>query len=92
MAMGYLQIWSDPIIDLPWFGQAPGYPGEGYYGPGFTQYYGYPAYATQMPSGSIVTVGGQTVRQMPGHSLVIRPGVNGAPAEIQQVPGVIQSM
>ncbi|KAF9485342.1 hypothetical protein BDN70DRAFT_871368 [Pholiota conissans] len=75
---GRYRIWNEPIRELPWFGEMPGYyntntqggpmmgyPPSGYAAPGFP--YGYPHPA-------------------PGHSLMIQPGVNGAPPTITQIP------
>lgn len=35
--------------------------------------------------------GGYVVQQNPGHSVVIRPGVNGQAPTVTQVPGVVTS-
>ncbi|KAI0050171.1 hypothetical protein FA95DRAFT_1487759 [Auriscalpium vulgare] len=82
VAMGRMFIWQENIYELPWFGQAPGYPGVSYaeyasrYGAGYGAYGGYPA-----------GYGGQNVvQQLPGHSLVIQPGMNGMGPHVQQVP------
>ncbi|KAI0320829.1 hypothetical protein OF83DRAFT_1207829 [Amylostereum chailletii] len=92
-AMGRIDIWREPIIDLPWFGQAPGYPGEAYYGPSFAQYYGYGAYPQRYPgSPATVSIGGQVIHQQPGHSIVIRPGLNGEAPQITQVPGMVHNI
>jgi hypothetical protein len=92
VAMGRYEIWREDVRELPWFGQAPGYPGSGYstysqYGnrgyPGST-YPGstYPGSYAQYPT----TYGGNVVQQQPGHSLVIQPGINGGAPTVQQVP------
>lgn len=77
--MGRAYAWSEDINELPWFYeygmQQPGAP--------------YPYYP--QGQGYSYNIGGQVVQQMPGHSLVIQPGVNGAPATVQQVPGTVQS-
>jgi len=101
VAMGRYDIWRDDIRELPWFGQAPGYPGAGYasysgqYGNsgqyGSSAQYGnrggYPgSYAqSQYPT----TYGGNVVQQQPGHSLVIQPGINGGAPTVQQVPTAV---
>lgn len=92
VAMGRYDIWRDDIRELPWFGQAPGYPGAGYATYSSSQYgntsqYGnrsYPGSYTQYPT----TYGGNVVHQQPGHSLVIQPGMNGGAPTVQQVPTV----
>jgi len=72
---GRYYIWSEPIRELPWFGEMPGYyntnPGGPMYPPtaGMTPGYGYP-YHPPMSA--------------PGHSIVIQPGMNGAPPIITQ--------
>ncbi|KAF8974550.1 hypothetical protein BDZ97DRAFT_1774247 [Flammula alnicola] len=77
---GRYRIWTEPIRELPWFNEMPGYyntntngpgmmqyppPSAGGYGPGYP--YGYP-----VPN--------------PGHSIIIQPGMNGAPPTITQMP------
>jgi hypothetical protein len=86
VAMGRPYIWREDIRELPWFGQAPGYPGHGYasyqsqsgsrgYPSTYTPYAQYPTSA-----------GHNVVHQQHGHSLVIQPGRNGMPSTVQQVP------
>jgi len=97
---GRYRIWSEPIrgenrffreslpkftsalAELPWFGEMPGYyntntyAGGGpmaYYPPPSAGGYGYP-YQGGMPVPN------------PGHSIVIQPGMNGAPPTITQMP------
>ena len=82
--MGRFYIWREDIRELPWFGQAPGYPGAGY--AQYSSQYGsrgYPGQYAQYPS---TTYGGNVVHQQPGHSLVIQPGMNGGAPTVQQVP------
>lgn len=89
MAMGRPYIWGEDIRELPWFGQAPGYPGVGYtsypsqYG---QQTYNAPYAQSQYPA---TTYAGNVIQQQPGHSLVIQPGRNGAPASVRQVPSAM---
>jgi len=99
--------WREPMLELPWYGEWPGYSG----GPGS-------AYPTvQMMDGNIVPggyipggivgphpmggpintmpvmgEGGYVVQQQPGHSMIITPGVGGRAPTIQQVPGHISSV
>jgi hypothetical protein len=70
--MGNHYAWSDPITDLAWFGEMPGYiqPSYGY---GAPQQMYYPP-----PPGA--------VQQQPGHSVVIQPGHHGQPTTVQQIP------
>jgi hypothetical protein len=67
---GRYYIWTEPIRELPWFGEMPGYyntnaGGPMYPPPGMAPGYGYPY-------------------QPPGHSIVIQPGLNGAPPIVTQ--------
>jgi len=85
VAMGRPGIWREDIRELPWFGQAPGYPGYGYVNyQSQSGSRGYPGTApyTQYPT----SVGGNVVHQQHGHSVVIQPGRNGMPSSVQQVP------
>ena len=70
------------FLELPWFGEMPGYYNTNPYGGGgpMMHYpppsaggYGYP-YQGGMPVPN------------PGHSIVIQPGMNGAPPTITQMP------
>jgi hypothetical protein len=83
--MGRFYIWREDIRELPWFGQAPGYPGVGYASHS-SQYgsRGYPGSYAQYPASNY---GGNVVHQQPGHSLVIQPGMNGGAPSVQQYPG-----
>ena len=84
--MGRPFAWSEPIFELPWFGQMPGWPGGMYAGgQGYGQGYAYPAgtpYAQPM-----YPQDGRFIQQQPGHSIIIRPG-----QPVQQVPGVVTSV
>jgi len=80
---GRYRIWSEPIRELPWFGEMPGYYNTNNYGgggpmmhyppPSSAGGYGYP-YQGGMPVPN------------PGHSIVIQPGINGALPTITQMP------
>jgi hypothetical protein len=95
--MGRYDIWREDIRELPWFGQAPGYPGAGY--ASYSQYgnRGYPGSYAQSHGQSYgqsygqypTTYGGNVVHQQPGHSLVIQPGMNGGAPTVQQVPTAV---
>ncbi|KAH9936948.1 hypothetical protein B0H21DRAFT_698844 [Amylocystis lapponica] len=84
--------WAEPIFELGWFGELPGWPTGGY-GPPQAQM-GYPMgaypggmpYAPQMGPG-----GGYVVQQHPGHSVVIQPGMGGQAPTITQIPGTVSS-
>ena len=92
-ALGRPYAWSEPIVELPWFGQYPGWPEDevGPYGPR----YAYPAGAPMgaYPAGQPMQLagGGYVVQQTPGHSLVIQPGSNGQAPTVAQVPGIVTS-
>jgi len=95
VAMGRPDIWRENIIELPWFGQAPGYPGVPY--SAYPSQYGSRGYPGQYPqyqqqqyqAGYPTTYGGSGFVQQPGHSLVIQPGANGGAPTVQQVPTMV---
>jgi hypothetical protein len=94
--------WREPMIELPWYGEWPGYSGgpgsmyptmhmaPGGYAPGAM-------IAQPMPTGGPISTmpvlqdGGYMVQQQPGYSMIITPGVNGQAPTIQQVPGHISN-
>ncbi|EPQ54263.1 hypothetical protein GLOTRDRAFT_116829 [Gloeophyllum trabeum ATCC 11539] len=87
--LGRPYAWQEPIIELPWFGEYPGYPGPYQYSDGYAQNgqmmpgYGQPTYVYPGMMG-----GGQmpyVIRQNPGESIVIQPGMNGGAPFVQQV-------
>ena len=82
--LGRVFAWREPIVELPWFGQWPGWPEDTRY-PGSPGGYAYPAGA---PMTGSMTYGpsGYVVQQAPGHQVMIQPGVNGAPPTVTQVP------
>ena len=84
--LGWPDIWNDDIIDLPCFGEYPGYPG----GPLYTLQVGsqIESQAPQIHGGQMV-VNGSVVQQQPGYSIIIWPGVNGEPPRIEQRPGIV---
>jgi len=80
---GRYHIWSEPIRELPWFGEMPGYYNTHAVGGGVPMPYpnsaigpgyGYP-YNVPMSAGPMSA----------GHSIVIQPGMNGAPPTVTQV-------
>jgi len=99
--IGSPYAWREPMIELPWYGEWPGYSG----GPGSM----YPT--MQMGQGAVIPGayhpggvvgqmgpvstlpvmqnGGHVVQQQHGHSMIITPGINGLPPTVQQVPGHI---
>jgi hypothetical protein len=100
---GHIYAWREPMIELPWFGEWPGYsggPGSMYptmqmHGGGVIPGAYMPgAVLTQpMPGGGPISTmpvmqdGGYVVQQQPGYSMIITPGLNGEAPRIQQVPG-----
>lgn len=96
--------WREPMIELPWYGEWPGYSG----GPGSlypTMQMGeggmipgaYHAGAVIPQQGPISTLpvmqnGGYVVQQQPGYSMIITPGMNGQAPTVQQVPGHISNV
>ncbi|KAH0587545.1 hypothetical protein H2248_006325 [Termitomyces sp. 'cryptogamus'] len=72
---GRFDIWREPIRELPWFGEAPGfYNTHTQQGPMMQYPAGYPY--GQQPMGAM----------HPGRTIVIQPGVNGQPATVTTVP------
>ena len=103
--LGRPYAWAEPIVELPWFGQWPGYPEGQYPGAGSMMMYpgGAPGGMMMMPgyaypAGQPMYAPGQpvqpgyVVQQNPGHSVVIQPGVNGQAPTITQVPGTVSSL
>ncbi|RDX55661.1 hypothetical protein OH76DRAFT_1397057 [Lentinus brumalis] len=94
-ALGRPYAWAEPIIELPWFGQYPGYPESQYPQSGMYQMpYAYPAgqpMSMGYPGGAQVNPG-YVIQQNPGHSVVIQPGVGGQPPTITQIPGSVSSV
>ena len=97
---GRYQIWREPIrgapprtcidqpdtyltSELPWFGEMPGYNNTSTMGGAPMQYYPSSGgmYAPQPGN----PYGGYP-QPAPGHTLVIQPGMNGAPPTITQMP------
>jgi hypothetical protein len=78
---GRFGIWGEPIRELPWFGEAPGY---------YNTHAGAPhapmvQYPMQYPQGYNGYPAGMPM-MTGGNSIVIQPGVNGQPPTITQVP------
>ena len=78
VAFGRYYAWREHVSQLGWFGELPGYPSEAIYprAPGYGQPY----------------PGANYVHQLPGHSIVVQPGVNGGQPIINQIPGVITNV
>ncbi|OAX43483.1 hypothetical protein K503DRAFT_140288 [Rhizopogon vinicolor AM-OR11-026] len=74
VAFGRYYAWREHVSQLGWFGELPGYPSEAIY-PRAPGYGAYP--------------GANYIQQMPGHSIVVQPGVNGGQPIVTQMPGVI---
>ncbi|KAH9899835.1 hypothetical protein C8Q73DRAFT_639374 [Cubamyces lactineus] len=93
--LGRPYAWAEPIIELPWFGQWPGYPEGGQFAGGMypPAPYGYPMMNVPSMGGYAGSqmAPGYVVQQNPGHSVVIQPGINGQPPTITQVPGTVTS-
>jgi len=80
-----IYAWREHTSQLGWFGQWPAYPTDGIHPRG--PHYPYGAY----PGAYGTPAGGGYVQQVPGHSVVIHPGVNGAPPVVTQVPGIVSA-
>jgi len=81
--LGRPNIWYEPIRELPWFGEMPGY---------YNQLSG-AVPMSHYPQQMYSNMGSpQYVQASHGTSLIIQPGVNGAPATITRVPGHVESV
>ncbi|KAF5333117.1 hypothetical protein D9611_002599 [Ephemerocybe angulata] len=78
---GRWEITKEPIRELPWFDEAPGYYNQ--HTTGQPQQYaaGYPAQYGGYPMSP-----GMGPMSAGGHSVVIQPGINGAPPMVTQIP------
>ncbi|KAI0269153.1 hypothetical protein BC834DRAFT_614415 [Gloeopeniophorella convolvens] len=88
--LGWPRIWREDIINLPWFGQYPGYPGFQIEIPASSGPYDqaeplYPTTAYIPPT----EANGNIIQHQPGYSIIIWPGVNGEPPRIEQRPGYV---
>lgn len=88
-SIGRYNAWAQSISDLPWWGEGLG--NDYGYGADTSSYGGgYHSGANRSyPTAQQFPPGAQVIQQQPGHSLLIRPGHNGQPAVVQQVPGTI---
>lgn len=99
--LGRPYAWREPMLELGWFGEWPGYSGgiyssnpamvqpmrPGMYQQGMTM-------PTAIQPGMPVVYGpggGHVIQQQPGHSVIIQPGPNGQLPMITQVPGTIRT-
>ncbi|EIW76118.1 hypothetical protein CONPUDRAFT_139571 [Coniophora puteana RWD-64-598 SS2] len=85
VAFGRRYAWHEHISQLGWFNQFPGYPTEVVYPQ--AQPMNYNSYSGQ-PGTPYNAMSGNVIQQMPGHSVVIQPGINGGMPTISQVPSV----
>ncbi|KAI0307330.1 hypothetical protein B0F90DRAFT_1687428 [Multifurca ochricompacta] len=88
--LGRPHIWNEDVINLPWFGQYPGYSGLPLYplNPDDLSQAVHPAPTIYEAPPQIIGNGG-VIQQQPGHSIIIWPGINGEPPRIEQRPGFV---
>jgi len=97
--LGRPYAWREPMLELGWFGEFPGYSGgpyssyptfhhQGMMQPGMMMQ---PGYAQTIPQ-QYGPGGGYVVQQTPGHSVIIQPGVHGDAPTITQVPGMVSGV
>lgn len=90
--LGWPHIWREDVVDLPWFGQSPGYAESFLYppnqGPRASVVYSTPV-STPFVGPSQNLGNGGVIQHQPGHSIIIWPGVNGDPPRIEQRPGFV---
>ena len=84
-SLGRPDIWREPIREVGWFGELPGWPGYGNYG----GQYGPQFHGTYQPG--LTGQGQYYVPQQPGTSLVIQPGMRGMPPTVSHVAGHVQT-
>jgi len=93
--LGRPYAWREPMLELGWFGEWPGYSGG--------QYSSYPTYNQGMMQPGMMMQpsmmpqqfgpgGGYVVQQTPGHSVIIQPGTHGEAPTITQVPGLVSTV
>jgi len=88
--------WREPMLELGWFGELPGYSGGNYSSfPAINQMQ--PGMMMQpgmgMPmAGTYGPGGGYVIQQNPGHSVVIQPGPHGEAPRVTQVPGIVSTL
>lgn len=73
---GRYYAWREHISQLGWFGELPGYPTEAIYPRAPMYGYGQP----------YPMMGGYHVQQLPGHSVMVQPGVNGGQPIVTHMP------
>lgn len=76
VAFGRYYAWREHISQLGWFGELPGYPTEAIYPRAPMYGYGQP----------YPMMGGYHVQQMPGHSVMVQPGINGGQPIVTHMP------
>lgn len=86
---GRYNIWQEPIRELGWFGEMPGYYNQGQTPPPMSHMAqsGYPGYPASPGYFNGAGPGmPQYIQQQPGHAIVVQPGINGAPPTITSQP------
>jgi len=81
VVFGRYYAWREHVSQLGWFGELPGYPTEAVYPR--TPGYGAGAYGQPYPTGA------NYVQQLPGHSIVVQPGLNGGQPTVTQMQGIV---
>ena len=95
--------WREPMIELPWYGEWPGYSG----GPGSLYPTMHMAEGGMIPGAyhpgamiapqpgltlPVMQNGGYVAQQQHGHSMIITPGLNGQAPTIQHIPGHVTNI
>ncbi|KZT12744.1 uncharacterized protein LAESUDRAFT_733357 [Laetiporus sulphureus 93-53] len=89
--LGHPYAWAEPIFELPWFGEFPGWPySGGAFAPGQQTGFSTGAYMP-VPYMTPMINGGYVVQQAPGHSVIVQPGAPGGPPAVTQVPGAVST-
>ncbi|KAG5643959.1 hypothetical protein DXG03_009310 [Asterophora parasitica] len=76
---GRMDIWREPIREMPWFGEAPGFYNQGMMVPGGFN-------GGQYPGGGYPYPPPMSASSHAGQTIVVQPGLNGQPATITRVP------
>lgn len=86
-AIGRYNAWAQSMSNLQWWSEGAN---DYTYGPDSSSYGGgYSSANRGYPLTQQYPPNAQIIQQQPGHSLLIRPGQNGQPAVVQQVPGTV---
>ncbi|ESK96016.1 hypothetical protein Moror_7361 [Moniliophthora roreri MCA 2997] len=76
---GRWNIWAEPIQELGWFGEWPGFYNTHQPQPGMMQHSGYVPYGYPLQAGP-------GIAQQPGQTIIVQPSATGGPPTVTQIP------